>query len=734
MARTTKPQSDGLQFRSFSVEPISDDKPNTFRAVAATEAPVMMPDWDRMELVPEVLLMSGAKMPNDRTVPLLNSHNRNDVDDVLGSASEMRTDGNELQASIVISETENKIATKVREKHIRDLSVGYRVEKKRFVPEGKTERIAGRDFTGPVNAVTSWTVREVSLTPIGADAQAKMRGLNGNPFEREAPMLSKENRDKLVARGMPADTEDAAAFQWAIDNPEIREVERKEEKKPKMELVPDFEERLNESLPRILATIENKLEAAERDRREAERAKRVTVVEFAKSECERRGIPHRAQDVADCDDLSSAGKRLLEVLYEEQEKRGKESGYVSFGADRSEKYFDEMRSSLGHRVLSGVKPHVFEKIAKDFKLGEGNEFRGLSLLNIARNCLEVDGINIRLLNDSQIAQAALGFGHQFGLRTNLDNAFASRGGSAYHHSGSFLKLTQDAFDMSLRAGYEEYDRTAMKVFPVGDPFQSFNAKHIIQTGEIPNLEQWDGINPPNQVSIADAEETVKPEAYHNMMSLGWKLLINDRLDGLSSVPRKFGEAAARTLNAHVWSIVTANANLQDGQALFSAATGNRKKNNLTDSGSGAAPSVSTIQTGFNLMMQQVGVNTPENNASAAILGVKPKFIVFPSAHYTNALQTVKSVTDPSASNDIKFNPFNYLEPVCVPELDANSTTAWYLISDDVDTIKIYFLNGYETPQTRQWRDEETLAVKFGILQVYAAKALDHRGFYKNVGS
>ena len=79
------------------VASIDEDK-HSFECTVATEGRVMMPDWNRMEMVEEVLLMSGVEFP-ERGVPLLNSHMRFGCGSVYGSTRELRVERSEEHTS-----------------------------------------------------------------------------------------------------------------------------------------------------------------------------------------------------------------------------------------------------------------------------------------------------------------------------------------------------------------------------------------------------------------------------------------------------------------------------------------------------------------------------------------------------------------------------------------------------------------------------------------------------------
>jgi hypothetical protein len=108
----------------------------------------------------------------------------------------------------------------------------------------------------------------------------------------------------------------------------------------------------------------------------------------------------------------------------------------------------------------------------------------------------------------------------------------------------------------------------------------------------------------------------------------------------------------------------------------------------------------------------------------------------PSALETTAAQLIRSQFDPASSKFQVNNPFNNLDLVVEPLLDVNSATAWYLFADRgrVVVVEVTFLQGQEQPVTRSWIDQGTLAWNYAVLHTYAAKAVDHRGGYKDNGA
>lgn len=151
--------------------------------VATTEAPALVVDWERWEIVREILLMKYMEMPNNDKVPFLDSHNRSSLEKVKGSARNFRVDGKELRATVFISETEKDLQEKIREGHVDSVSIGYRTDSDETIeiPKGKSVSLDGTAFKNdfedgiPMLVRTWWKTHELSGVAIGADDAAKFK-------------------------------------------------------------------------------------------------------------------------------------------------------------------------------------------------------------------------------------------------------------------------------------------------------------------------------------------------------------------------------------------------------------------------------------------------------------------------------------------------------------------------------------------------------------------------------
>ena len=198
-----------LTTRTLTINPQTFDREKrTVRAVATTDAPAQVFDWERFEMCDEILRMDGADLPKNGQVPLLDSHNRDRISDVIGSATDFDFEtlegGQEALTCLVrFADTVagHQAADLIRDGHLTDFSVGYRVTDSTWVPQGERAIVDGREYIGPVRVSRAWRLKELSATAIGADELAKARSeADGrNKQKEEHTIMSEETKVEVPA-------------------------------------------------------------------------------------------------------------------------------------------------------------------------------------------------------------------------------------------------------------------------------------------------------------------------------------------------------------------------------------------------------------------------------------------------------------------------------------------------------------------------------------------------------
>lgn len=351
----------------------------------------------------------------------------------------------------------------------------------------------------------------------------------------------------------------------------------------------------------------------------------------------------------------------------------------------------------------------------------------MGLRRTAESLLRQVGAPVERMSNVDIAKAVMG-GREVLRRFNIQ-----RDGEAYHVTGSFPNLLLDAANKTLLAGYEEAEFTWNLWARQAPSVADFKAINRIRFSESPDLENVPENTDYPEGPMSDAKESYQIEKYGKMFSVSWETVVNDDLDAISRVPQMHGVAARRLQNKKVYEVLTANEAMADGVALFHASS----HGNLASSG--AAPSVTTLNTAFTAMMTQTGLN------SDVIINVRPRFIIVPAALSGTVLELLQSTSPPSVGGDTTgtsgtaniYGPNGQrpLTAIVEPQLDGNSAHAWYLAADSsqIDTVELSFLQGEEAPVLENEWDFSKDVYRYKIRQTFGVKAIDHRGLYKDPG-
>lgn len=397
------------------------------------------------------------------------------------------------------------------------------------------------------------------------------------------------------------------------------------------------------------------------------------------------------QDVAD--DMVERGLNLDEARTEVLNKLASrtESQNVSSRADivtirdETETEREMMTAALLHRadtrneLPEGARPYAY-----------------LSMIEMARDNLSKRGINVKGLSKMGIAERA------------------------FHSTSDLPQIFADVANKTLRQAYEAAPRT-FQAWARRTSAADFKNINRMSLSDAPSLETVNENGEFKRGTVTDGKETYSLATVGKIIGFSRQSLINDDMSALTRLPMMFATSAAAYESDTVYGIVTTNAALSDGVALFHAT-----HNNLT--GTGTAISVTSLGVARTLMRKQ---KTPQGK----VMNLRPRFLIVPAALETIAAQYVSQQYVAAKSSD--YNPFaGALEVIPEARLDDSSATAWYLFADpnQIDTIEYAYLEGNEGVfiETRQGFDVDGMEIKARL--DFAAKAIDYRGVYKNNGA
>lgn len=358
---------------------------------------------------------------------------------------------------------------------------------------------------------------------------------------------------------------------------------------------------------------------------------------------------------------------------------------------------DRMIEGVSNAILarSGMAPH-----------DAGNNYNGIKLQQVVRMCLARAGVGgLDRMSGTQLA----------------DKVFA------LHGSSDFPLLTANTANKALRAAYDAAPQTWRTWCAIGE-VSDFKANSRIQLGTFNSLAE---IKPGGEYtygSVGEEAETITAVTKGKGLALTRQLIINDDLGAFTSAARAMGFAAQRTVNEDVYTRLFASTAMSDGGALFNSTAVTTAGGHANLAGSGGAVTAANLAAGRAAMALQKDKNlrTP--------LNLRPRFLLVPEGKLQVAYDVLRPFV--AASGGSNFVVDLGLTLVSDANMDANSTTAWFLVADQniAPLIEVDFLDGNQVPYVAEAIDWETDAMKFKVRLDYGVQAIDWRAGYKNPGA
>lgn len=610
---------------------------------------------EELEVTPEAVRLDRL----NNGAPFLNTHSAWELGDVVGVVERAWLEGGAGHALVRFSKREDveAIFQDVRDGILRNISVGYSVH--------RYELIEAPDDKLPTYRAVDWEPMELSLVPIGFDDGAKVRSAK-TPADYQGQRFTTlfETREAETPTEQPA----------AVANPREENAMTEEEKRA-----------AEESIRR---------EAAEAERKRClsirQMARKVGLDEEVAEDLISRGVT-----------LEQASAELIDKLAERQQSEQPESRSAHAGvtSDIDLSVVAAKREAMQNALLHRCNPKV--------KLEEAaREFRGMRLIDMARESVELVGGKVRGLTPQEVARAALGCDRQ---------AFRAAG---MHTTSDFPLLLGGTVNRTLREAYALAPQTWR---PLGrqTTVPDFREVTRVALGDIAALEKVNEHGEYKYGSLGEEGAPIKVAKFGKIIAITWEAIVNDDLSALTRIPQALGAAAGQTESNLVWDLLLGNPKFVDGEDLFSDAHGNV-------AASGGPINTATLAAARAAMRKQ-------KSKAGHFLNLAPEFLVVGSDKELEAFQFTSSNYVPAKNADINDSRNASLTVIVDARITGNQ---WYLYAAPgvVDTFEYAYLEGEQGvfTETREGFEVDGMEIKARL--VFGAAWIDYRGAYKNAGN
>lgn len=415
---------------------------------------------------------------------------------------------------------------------------------------------------------------------------------------------------------------------------------------------------------------------------------------LARTDLDQAAVSKLQDECLDDEDVTAeaAGAKLLALLGKDTTPIAGAHRVEGLSQDETKTYRDGMALAIEHRKSPTAK---LDERAR--------EFRGMTLIDMARDCLARAGIQTRGMSRQEIAVKAL------------------------QSTSDYPAILENVITKSLRRGYDGTSRTFVPWCRQAT-LPDFKEVSRVQLSGAPNLKRVMEGAEYEFGTFGDGAEKYSVQKYGRIVHISWETIINDDLNALTAIPQAFGASAGDLESDIVYGILTGNPNMADGVALFHGTHGNLGTAAALLDAINPNPAVaSPLGEMRQKMLLQKGLE-------GRYITVRPRFLIVPPGLEEAALKVTNATIVAARGNDANvIGPT--LMPIVEPRLHDSDADAWYGAAEPttVDTIEFAYLEGNEGVFTETKAGFEVDGLQVKCRHVFGAKAIDYRGLYKNAG-
>ena len=337
-----------------------------------------------------------------------------------------------------------------------------------------------------------------------------------------------------------------------------------------------------------------------------------------------------------------------------------------------------------------------------------NNYRGLSIREIAVECLEMTGDgkeDYRHMSPSDVYDAA--------VRTY------------YNPESAFPSILDDV----VKKSYIEGMNKASVTFPRWVKFgtltnfkKTTNHEYLMSlAGELEKVPENGELKAYVPRDVAMPERQL--DTYGRQFTMSRKAFIDDDIGVVTSMPRRFAEMSLRTQNRLIYGILLNNKKIFDGKVLFSA----DRKNTLT---SGTKPTLEIIQK----MIYMIGI---QKDAAGNQLALMPDIFIVPLGMGVELQKILTTPTIYSAAGTIA-NPyynsgFEVIEDVTLNGMIKEGEAIPWFMGVKGQIIQVDYLNGQREATIRRSEEAGKLGFVWDVFHDFGVSMLHPEAICRNPG-
>lgn len=299
-----------------------------------------------------------------------------------------------------------------------------------------------------------------------------------------------------------------------------------------------------------------------------------------------------------------------------------------------------------------------------------------------------------------------------------------------HSTSDFATVLANSTNKTVRDMYGAYANTWsswVQEVDVAD-FKTITAGFLGMYPDLPVIPEG---GPVRMGTIAEEGETYAVQERGRRVQLTRQAIINDDTRAFSRVIGSAALAGYNSLRSAIFGILTTNANMADGVALFATATGARLQTNLGTAGALNSTTLTELMT--LLMQMRSPVRAGSGETGAPLPPPTSLALLVSPAEYRSALELTSALIQPTvigAAMPVEMR--NMIEVVMDPTLNTGAQP-YYLARKDIRAIEVAYLNGRRAPEVTSAEDVGHTGVDFRVLFDFGAKAVTHRTIAGNLG-